>query len=217
MPVDRKILCGVYGLVALVALVLTWVNGGPYIHSAFGILTDFWRDTRATSASRFISADCLMLCVSVAILTVSEGRKYNVRFVWAYIAASFVAVSVAIPLFLIARERRAGTSGRPNLGKADTIALAVVGCGLTALSIWIDVSWASWHAQTSIVIRRDTYTVATTRRWSSHWLQSGGASLNENTLAINGVFRVAQFLVVVMMTVAVVGGQGGSENGMLSA
>jgi hypothetical protein len=31
------------------------------------------------------------------------------------------------------------------------------------------------------------------------------------------VFRVAQFLVVVMMTVAVVGGQGGSENGMLSA
>jgi hypothetical protein len=140
MPVDRKILCGVYGLVALVALVLTWVNGGPYIHSAFGILTDFWRDTRATSASRFISADCLMLCVSVAILTVSEGRKYNVRFVWAYIAASFVAVSVAVPLFLIARERRAGTSGQPNLGKADTIALAVVGCGLTALSIWIDVS-----------------------------------------------------------------------------
>ena len=79
--------------------------------------------------------------MSVCILRLKgEGRKYNVRFVWAYIAGSFVAVSVAIPLFLIARERRAGASEQPVLGKADTVALAVVGCGLTALSIWIDVS-----------------------------------------------------------------------------
>ena len=57
-----------------------------------------------------------------------------------YIAGSaFVAVSVAFPPFLIARELRAGTSDGPPLRKIDTIGLALLGCAITALSIWVDV------------------------------------------------------------------------------
>jgi hypothetical protein len=81
-----------------------------------------------------------MLCVTVAILVVLEGRKHNVRFVWAYIAGSiFVAVSVAVPLFLIARELRMRGSEAPHLGTVDTVLLAMLVCALAGLSLWIDV------------------------------------------------------------------------------
>ncbi len=36
-----------------------------------------------------------------------EARRHAIRFVWIYVAMGFaVAISVAFPLFLIARERR---------------------------------------------------------------------------------------------------------------
>ena len=81
-----------------------------------------------------------MLSVSVAILMVIEARKYNVRFVWAYITAGFfVAVGTAFPLFLIAREWRMGGSETLTLRAIDTILLAMLACALAGLSVWIDV------------------------------------------------------------------------------
>ena len=45
---------------------------------------------------------------------VIEARKYGVRFVWAYILVGmYIDISVAFPLFLIARELRMGTSQTP--------------------------------------------------------------------------------------------------------
>jgi hypothetical protein len=140
IPTSRKVLCVVYGVIAVAALIGTWSQGGPYVHSVSDFLVTFWRDTKVNSASRFITVDALMLCASVAILTVIEGRKYHVRWVWLYIAGSFfVAVSVAFPLFLIARELRMGGSETPRLRTVDTILLAMLCCALAGLSVWIDV------------------------------------------------------------------------------
>jgi hypothetical protein len=139
MPTSRKVLCAVYVAIAIVALIGTWSQGGPYVHSISDFLVTFWRDTKVNSASRFIAVDALMLCASVAILTVIEGRKYHVRWVWLYIAGSFfVAVSVAFPLFLIAREVRMGTSEVTRLRMTDTVLLAGLAVGLVGLSVWID-------------------------------------------------------------------------------
>jgi len=140
IPTSRKVLCVVYGAIALAALIGTWSQGGPYTHSVSDFLVTFWRDTKVNSASRFIAVDALMLSASVVILTIIEGRKYHVRWVWLYIAGFFfVAASVAFPLFLVARELRMGDSETPRLRTVDTILLAVVVIAGVGLTIWIDV------------------------------------------------------------------------------
>jgi hypothetical protein len=65
----------------------------------------------------------------------------SMAIVWLYIAGGFaIAISVAFPLFLIARELRIGASGAPRLRTTDVILLAVVGLFLAGQTIWIDVA-----------------------------------------------------------------------------
>ncbi len=141
MPLSRKVLCAVYGGIAVAAMIGTWSQGGPYLHSANDFFINFWRDTKVTPASRFVTVDVLMLFLAVAILMVIEARKYNVRFVWAYIVGSFfVAGSVTFPLFLLARELRIGRSEPLNLRSVDTILLTVLAVALLALAAWVDAA-----------------------------------------------------------------------------
>jgi hypothetical protein len=140
IPTSRKVLCGIYGAIAVTALIGTWSQGGPYIHSVSDFLVTFWRDTKVNAASRFIAVDALMLSASAVFLTVIEGRKYHVRWVWLYIAGFFfVAASVAFPLFLIARELRRGPGDATRLRTIDGVLLALVGLFAVALTIYIDV------------------------------------------------------------------------------
>lgn len=140
VPTSRKVLCVVYGAIAVVALIATWSQAAAYVHSPTDFFVNFWRDTQVTAASRDIAADALMLALSVVILMVIEARKHNVRFVWLYVVGSFfIAVSVMFPLFLIARELRMGASGGARLHTTDTILLAVVVVSTLALTIWIDI------------------------------------------------------------------------------
>lgn len=107
LPTSRKILCAVYGAVAVSAFIATWSHVGPYLQSPADFFVTFWRDTQANSATKFITADALFLGLAAAILMVVEARKHGVRFVWAYIvAAYFIGISVIFPLFLIVRELR---------------------------------------------------------------------------------------------------------------
>ena len=74
---------------------------------------------------------------------VVEARKQGIKFVWLYVAASYiVAISAAFPAFLIAREIRITKSDAPDapgLNATDTILLAIVAI-LTALFIvWINL------------------------------------------------------------------------------
>ena len=85
---SRKALCVVYGAIAVAALVASWSQMFPYTHSLTDSFVTFWRDTKVTPASRFITADILMFGLAAAFLMVTETRRHNVRFAWAYIAAS---------------------------------------------------------------------------------------------------------------------------------
>jgi hypothetical protein len=85
-------------------------NSG-YSDKAAGSLVAFWNDAKVTPASRSLTADLLLFGLGAVIFMVTEGRKHGVKFVWIYVAGGFViAISVAFPLFLIARELRIGTS-----------------------------------------------------------------------------------------------------------
>ena len=139
IPTSRKVVCVVYGAIAVTALILTWANAAPYIHSLTGFVVTIWQDAKVNEASQFVAAEMDMLAVSSVVLMVIEGRRYGVRFVWAYVAVGYIiAISMAFPLFLIARELKIGTSeDGPRPGRIDTILLAALATFAVALTVWI--------------------------------------------------------------------------------
>ena len=70
---------------------------------------------------------------------VIEARRVGVKFVWAYILGGFlIAISVAFPLFLIARELRLEKSDATELRQSDTILLTVLATATAVFIIWVD-------------------------------------------------------------------------------
>jgi len=109
LPTSSKVLCAVYGAIAIAALIATWSQNAAYFDNPGGFLFDFFNDSKVTPASRSLTVDIVLFFLAAAILMVIEARKHGVRFVWAYIVGGLaIAISVTFPLFLIARELRVG-------------------------------------------------------------------------------------------------------------
>jgi hypothetical protein len=143
MPQSRTILCAVYGLIALAALISTWSQNLAYFTSptdpAAGLA--FVTDLKVNPAARSVAADIGLIFVAAAIFMVIEARKHGVRFVWAYIVGGlFVAISVTFPLFLIARELRLAAPDANHLRNVDVVLLAALSALVVALTVWIEAT-----------------------------------------------------------------------------
>lgn len=103
-----RLLCGVYGLLALGALIGTWSQNIRFFRQAGnGGLTGFLDDCYANAASSSISNDIIFVALAAIVFMVVESRRLDIRFVWAYaIGALVIAISVTLPLFLLARQLR---------------------------------------------------------------------------------------------------------------
>ncbi|MCW2563498.1 MAG: hypothetical protein JWQ31_2058, partial [Mycobacterium sp.] len=103
-------------------------------------LVDFINDSKVTPASRSLTVDIVLFFLAAGILMVVEARKHGVKFVWLYILGGFaIAISVAFPLFLIAREMRIGRTEETRLGAVDTVLLGVFAVVAAGLTIWVDM------------------------------------------------------------------------------
>ena len=111
------------------------------IHAGIArFFTDFLAGVKVTPASRSIACDILFFFLAAAIFMVIEARKCGVRFVWAYVLVGlYIDISVAFPLFLIARELRLGTSDAQRLHVVDAILLTLLAVGFVGLSVSVDV------------------------------------------------------------------------------
>jgi hypothetical protein len=139
LPTTSKLLCAVYALIAIAALVATGSQNLQYLGST-NFISAFFNDTKVNAASRSMTVDIFLLAVPVAILMVAEARKHSIKFVWAYILGAFVtALSVTFPLFLIARELHIAKTDPTQLHAADAIPLALFGIGVAAFTFWVDV------------------------------------------------------------------------------
>ncbi len=100
-----KALCWVYAAIALTALVGTqWVLV-DYLAGS-GSLGDFVDAAVDGHAATFITVDLLAVALAATIFLVVDGRRNRVPLLWLYVVLVFaVAVSVAFPLYLIARTR----------------------------------------------------------------------------------------------------------------
>lgn len=121
-------------LVALgvVGLVGTWAQGLGYLeHGLVGGNILFWKEAVATPAGTFLVVDVLVLAAGVFVLMFAEGRRLGIGagWLWTYFLASlFVAVSMAVPLFLAHRQRRlrlARPAEASEPASSDWIAIAI--------------------------------------------------------------------------------------------
>jgi hypothetical protein len=139
---SRTLLCALYAAIAVIALLATWHQNLVYIgaNPLTGTVR-FWRETLATPASVSIMIDIFLLGVAVVVWMVVEARRLGIGYVWAYVVVGYlVAISVSVPLFLIARERRLAAPGsRPDntaLTRADLIGLVLSSLPALVLTLW---------------------------------------------------------------------------------
>lgn len=143
MSRTRQLLCVFYGLVALIALVMTWSQNLLYFTgpspAGFG---QYMLDLKVNGAARSFTVDIGLFLLAGTALMVVEARKIGVRFVWAYVILGFaIAISVTFPLFLIAREirltRAGGMGAGVDLTLSDIIGLALVTAVVLAMCGYI--------------------------------------------------------------------------------
>jgi hypothetical protein len=140
LPTASKALCAVYAVISLAALIATWSQNAAYFDNPGRFLVDFLNDSKVTPASRSLTVDIVLFFLAAGILMVVEARKHGVKYVWLYILGGFaIAISVAFPLFLIAREMRIGRTEETRLGAVDTVLLAVFAVVAAGLTIWVDM------------------------------------------------------------------------------
>jgi hypothetical protein len=110
----------VYALIAIVAFLATMTQNIAFMAMPDnGGVIGFVRSGYANPAAASLSNDLYAFAIAGCIFMVVEGRRLRMRWLPAYVVIALVlAISVAFPLFLIAREiRLAGQSAprRPDL------------------------------------------------------------------------------------------------------
>ena len=101
-----KALCAVYAVLAAAALVGTQWALLDFLRSDDNDMDAMVDALTANPVVGFVGIDLLVVALVAAIFMVVEGRRLRIAWWWAYVALVFlVAVSVAFPLFLIARTR----------------------------------------------------------------------------------------------------------------
>ena len=109
MSITRQSLNWFYILIGALAWALTSLHLAGYLSAGFfGGTLLFWQDAliHANAASKFLSVDILFLALAVVVWMVVEAREKNIPWISAYILLGLlIGISLAVPLFLAARER----------------------------------------------------------------------------------------------------------------
>ena len=143
MTISRKTLCAVYALIGVLAFVGTWGNvlGLAKQRGFLGATLAFWQDVWVNESSRFITVDILFLGLAVVVWMVLEARRLNIPGVWLYIVFGlFIAISLAVPLFLIHRERKLAVlepgSSAGVMHKTDIVGVIFLLLAFTAFALF---------------------------------------------------------------------------------
>lgn len=108
MELKAKPLVIVYLISALLALIMTWIHVPAYLGDGFvNANIKFWNDAlfNANPAGKFLTIDILFLAFVCNVWMFIEGRRLGVKYIYLYVIGGVViAISVAFPLFMAARE-----------------------------------------------------------------------------------------------------------------
>ncbi|WP_269618676.1 DUF2834 domain-containing protein [Zhongshania sp. BJYM1] len=134
MELKTKALVGLYLLTALLALIFTWLHVPAYFGNGFlDANIQFWNDAlfNANPAGNFLTVDILFLAFACNVWMFIEARRLGIKHVYLYVIGGVViAISVAFPLFMAARELRIAATD-PNftsykIKAGDVVALIIL-------------------------------------------------------------------------------------------
>jgi hypothetical protein len=116
MTRSEKVLCLVYAVIAVVALVVTLANNIAFFRQPEnGGLVGLVSALYANPAVATFTNDVMFYVIAGYVFMVVEARRLGIRYVWVYLLlSSFLAVSVMFPLFLIARQYRISRQRAPQ-------------------------------------------------------------------------------------------------------
>lgn len=142
MTISRTSLCVCYAVVGLLAFLGTWGNIiEPLQQQGFiqGTL-QFWQDVLVNESSRFITIDTLFLSLSIVVWMTLEANRLKIPGLWLYVLFGLlVAISLAVPLFMIHRERRLAAldpaSPAGTIRAIDMIALSLLAIAFTSFAV----------------------------------------------------------------------------------
>ncbi len=138
MTISRRVLCVVYALTGLIALVGTWGNNIEYLHLGLvGANIHFWQETLVNPASRSITVDILCLAFAAVVWMLLEARRLSMRGAWVWVLFGvFVAMGAAFPWFMVHRElvleKREASGSAGTLSAADIFGIVLVGTAVLA-------------------------------------------------------------------------------------
>lgn len=113
-PAMRAALVPFLWVVATGALVATWWHNIAAFREGTSPLA-FFTDGYANHIRSSLTNDLWFVAAAVFAYMLLDGHRVGIRRPWVYIVLSCtVAVSVAFPLYLIARERKLSMGGGPS-------------------------------------------------------------------------------------------------------
>lgn len=106
MTTQSKILCALYGLLALTAGILIPFQNVHYLSDGFiNANINFWTDSMANPAGRSVTIDIFVMYFTACILMYIEAKKVGMKHSWAYMVFGYLfAIAVTFPIFLLMRE-----------------------------------------------------------------------------------------------------------------
>src|SRR5262249_43460921 len=130
-----------YAAIAILALLATWHQNLTYFGAGDPLTGTirFWRETLATPASVSITVDLFLFGLAVVVWMVLEARRLSIPHVWIYVlGGALSAISVSVPLFLIARGRclQADNEAPGALTAGDLVGLGLFALPGLALAMW---------------------------------------------------------------------------------
>ena len=146
MSSARRMLCNVYLVIAVSALVATWRQNLAFM-SETGVslpegFVQFWPALFANRATISITVDIFLLTLAAVVWMVLEARRLSMRNVWLYVLFGItIAISVTFPLFLYAREhalaaRKDATDTEPAPSASDRLGLGFMLLSTLAFAAW---------------------------------------------------------------------------------
>ncbi len=104
----------VYATLCIVGTALPLAQFIPWLAEQGLDLPLFIQQTVATPIAAFAWSDLALSAIVVAVFTLTEGRRLGMRHAWVSLFGLAVGVSLALPLFLLLRERHLASAGTNN-------------------------------------------------------------------------------------------------------
>ena len=101
---------GIFILLGLAAVLLTWPYAFDWMRAGGNILNpiDFFADAMAPGGTAaFLSIDMAIAWVVYMIWVVFDAKRIGMGYKWGwfFVALSYVCVSMALPVYIVTRER----------------------------------------------------------------------------------------------------------------